>query len=310
MSPDLESDDEGGRELDVRVGFGVFASEDQVGSLLSIARRVDVEAGQVLYTSGDPIATLFQVVTGAVEIRSPELPAWRVQERGTVGMIDFATGRVHTRTAVATAPSQLLELDAGDYRDYLEDNYEVTPRILAQLSSRLTGEIVAAPELAHLLAHSEPQPARPVHGAAIPLVERLVLLSRMPGFIGTSTQALANLALSATERTFAAGEVIAEAGAACDRVSLLVHGTVELELPTAKVQRQTRGLVAHVEELSTNPRLTTTRCVTEALVLQLDRDDLIDRMEEHFDLAMSLFAVVAAEQGRFNDAAAGRCRIA
>ncbi|HET9992402.1 MAG TPA: cyclic nucleotide-binding domain-containing protein [Kofleriaceae bacterium] len=311
MSPDPETHDEGRRELDVRVGFGLFASEDQLDSLLSIARRVDVEVGQVLYTRGDPLTTLFQVITGSVELRAPDVPTWHVGDRGAVGLVDFAIGRSHARTAVTTERSQLLELDAADYRDYLEDNYEVGHRILSQMSGRLVADMIASPDPAHFLARTADHERRWVAEVEIPLVERLIILSRMPAFLGTSMQALANLAQSATERRFAPGDVIATAGTDPGMVSLLVEGTVELELPNGRVQRGGRDFVTHLEELTIGPRLTTTTSTTDTIVLQLDRDDLIDRIEEHFDLAMTLLAFVATEQARVNDASSpGRCRVA
>ncbi|MEO8846945.1 MAG: cyclic nucleotide-binding domain-containing protein [Kofleriaceae bacterium] len=309
MSPDTQ--DEGGRELDVRVGFGLFASEDQLGSLLSIARRVDVEVGQVLYSRGDPMTTLFQVVGGNVELQAPDVPTWRVDDRGAVGLIDFAIGRSYTRAAVATAPSQLLELDAADYRDYLEDNYEVGHRILSQMSGRLIADMIASPDPAHFLARTADHERRWVAEVEIPLVERLIIFSRMPAFLGTSMQALANLAQNAVERRFTPGDVIATAGTDPGTVSLLVEGTVDLGLPNGPVRRGGRDFVAHLEELALGPRLTTATCATDAIVLQLDRDDLIDRIEEHFDLAMTLLAFVAMEQERVNDATpTGRCRVA
>jgi CRP-like cAMP-binding protein len=311
MSPEPPADDEGRRELDVRVGFGLFASEVQLGSLLSIARRVDVDLGQVLYTRGDPITTVFQIVAGEVELGAPDVPTWRVADHGAVGLIDFAIGRSHARTAVASAPSQLLELDAADYRDYLEDNYEVAHRILSQLSGRLIADLIASPDPARSLARDDHHERRSFAEVEIPLVERLIILSRMPAFLGTSMQALANLAQSATERRFTAGDVITKAGTDPGVVSLLVEGTVELELPNGRVQRRTRDFVAHVEELAIGPRLVTATCATDAIVLQLDRGDLIDRIEEHFDLAMTLFAFVATEQEHVNDAsAASKCRVA
>jgi CRP-like cAMP-binding protein len=308
---DPPTQNEGRRELDVRVGFGLFASEDQLGSLLSISRRVDVEAGQVLYARGEPITTLFQIVTGTVELQAPDVPTWQVEDRGAVGLIDFAVGRPHARTAVAIAPSQLLELDAADYRYYLEDNYEVGHRIVSQMSARLVADMIASPDPARFLARTRAHEHRWTAKVEIPLVERLIILSRMPAFAGTSMQALASLAESATERRFAAGDAITAAGTDPGMISLLVEGTVELELPTGPVARAGRDFVAHLEELTVGPRSTTAISMTEAIVLQLDRDDLIDRIEEHFDLAMTLLAFVATEQERVNNASAtGRCRVA
>jgi CRP-like cAMP-binding protein len=311
VSPDPESDDEGRRQLDVRVGFGLFASEVQLGSLLSIARLVDVDIGQVLYTRAEPVTTLFQLVAGEVELKAPDAPTWRVADRGAVGLIDFAVGRSHARTAVAIAPTQLLELDAADYRDYLEDNYEVGHRILSKLSGRLIADMIASPDPARFLARDGDHERQSFADVEIPLVERLIILSRMPPFLGTSMQALANLAQSATERRFTAGEVIASAGTDPEVVSLLVDGTVELQVPNGRVRRRGRDFVACLEELAIGPRLATATCATDAIVLQVERDDLIDRIEEHFDLAMTLFAFVATQQEHFNDASSpSKCRVA
>ena len=145
----------------------------------------------------------------------------------------------------------------------------------------------------------------------MPLVERLIMMSHVPAFRGTSTQALANLAQSALEHRFEPGEVIARAGTATNLVSLLVEGTIELELPHGRARRTRRDFVAHLEELALGPRLTTAIAVTPAIVLQLERDDLIDRIEEHFDLATTLLAFVATEQDRVNDLiSADQCRVA
>jgi CRP-like cAMP-binding protein len=239
------------------------------------------------------------------------VPTWRVDDRGAVGLIDFAIGRAHTRTAVAARPSQLLELDAADYRDYLEDNYEVGQRMLSQMSGSLVAAMIASPDLARFFARSTDHERRWVAEVEIPLVERLIIFSRMPAFLGTSMQALANLAQSAIERRFSAGDVIATAGTDPGTVSLLVEGTVELELPNGPIRRSGRDFVAHLEELSFGPRLITATCATDSIVLQLDRDDLIDRIEEHFDLAMTLLAFAATEQERVNDATpTARCRVA
>jgi CRP-like cAMP-binding protein len=309
VSPEPEHDDEGRRELDLRVGFGLFASETQLDSLLSIARRVDVEPGQVLYTREEPLTTLFQVIVGQVELEAPELPIWRVRDGGAVGLVDFALGRAHTRTAIATLPSQLIELDAADYRDYLEDNFEVCHRIVAQLSGRLMEDMISEP--GRFLSRDAEHEPRTYSKVEIPLVERLIMMSRMPAFRGTSTQALANLAQSATEQRYAPGEIIAPAGAMTKLVSLLVEGTIELVLPHGSARRTGRDFVAHLEELALGPRSTTAIAVTPATVLQIERDDLVDRIEEHFDLAMTLLAFVAGEQQRVNEASStGNCRVA
>jgi CRP-like cAMP-binding protein len=305
MPPELLAVDEGRRELDVRVGLGLFASEAQLSHLLSIARPLDVDAGHVLYERSSPATTVFQLMSGEIAMKAPDLPSWRVQAGGTSGFVDLMLGRDHARAAVTTTPSRLLEVDAADYRDYLEDNFAVSHRIMSWLSGELVADTVTRPEAPTLLAtHATPK-TRSFAKVEIPAVERLMMMSRMSALRGASTQGIANLAQSATEARFGPGEIIAAAGSSPTMVSFLVEGQVELELPTGvRVPRAGRDFLAHVEELAATPRLNTVTAVSPVIVLQIDREELLDRLEEHFDLLMAVFGGIARQQEKLNDVAA------
>ncbi|MEO8549703.1 MAG: cyclic nucleotide-binding domain-containing protein [Kofleriaceae bacterium] len=305
MSAERDDADAGQRELDVRVGFGLFASEGQLDHLVSIARQVDVDVGEVLYARGNPVTSLFQLTSGAIEMAAPDLPTWRFTNQAAAGLLDFVLGRPHTRTATTTVASRLLELDAADYRDYLEDNFEVSVRIISQLSTQIIAEIAAGTEAERFLGRTAEAAPRSFAEIEIPLVDRLLMLSRMTVFRGSSVQALANLAQRATEVRFAAGDVIVTAGSVASSLSLLVEGEVELELPNGqRVRRGGRDLVAYLEELAVAPRSMTVTATRPTIVLQIERDDLLDRIEEHFDLAMALFACVATAREQLNNAVA------
>ena len=298
--------DDGLRELDVRAGLGLFASATQLDHLLAISRQLEVPAGHVLFERDASVDTLFQVISGDLEMRAPGLATWRVAEAGTAGFVDFMRARPHTRQAVAISAARLLELDAAEYSDYLEDNFQVSQRIMAQLSAGITADLIANPELHELLSSPSASGSRSFAGLEkVPVVDRLVMLSRMTAFRGASMQGLASLAQSAVETRYAPGEVIAAAGSRPSLVSLLVDGEIQLELPTGvRVMRRARDFVAHVEELATAPRLNIVIAATPAIVLQIEREELLDRIEEHFDLAMTIFAFIAAEQEKLNDYAA------
>ncbi len=306
MARDTTATDDGLRELEVRAGLGLFASATQLDHLLAISRQLEVPAGHVLFERDSSVDTVFQVISGQLELRAPGQASWRVAEAGTAGFVDFMRGRAHTRDAVATTAARLLELDASEYRDYLEDNFGVTQRIMAELSAGITADLVANPELHELLASPAAAASRSFAALEqVPVVDRLVMLSRMTAFQGASMQGLASLAQSALETRYAPGEVIAAAGSRSSLVSLLVEGEIQLELPTGvRVMRRARDFVAHVEELATTPRLNVVIAATPAIVLQIEREELLDRIEVHFDLAMTIFAFIAGEQEKLNDYAA------
>ncbi len=304
MPVERVDNDEGRRELDVRVGLGMFASEAQLAHLLAIARQVDVPAGHVLYERARTATTVFQVMSGEVAMDAPAAPSWRVAAGGTAGFVDFLQGRPHARTAVAATPARLVELDTADYLDYLEDNFEVSHRMMSWLSHEIIADAVARPEAQELLASTGSAKSPSFAKVELSTVERLMILSRMPAFRGASTQGIANLAQSAVEARFAPGEVIVAAGASSTLVSLLVEGAVELQNPAgARVTRAGRDFLAHVEELTTAPRLNSVIAISPLVVLQIEREELLDRLEEHFDLMMALFAAIAREQEKLNEVA-------
>jgi CRP-like cAMP-binding protein len=305
--------DEVERELDVRAGLGLFASEKQLKQLLAIARQFDVKAGQVLAERGSPMKSVFQLADGELEMRgNPGEPVWKIENRGAVGFVDFMLGRPWSRTAVAVKPSRVLELDAGAYRDYLEDNFEVGHQVIAQLGSRLMGDVLASPDAAAILGRSAKRDGKRDgkraldYQSEVPLVIRIMLLSRVPAFSGGTIQALANLAQVAREVRYKAGEVIAEAGATSNELSVLVAGEVTLTHPTQDLTatRHPVDLVAHASELATGPRPLHVVASQDSLVLQIDREELLDRVEEHFELAMSMFAYIATVTEELNNATA------
>lgn len=297
--------DDGSRELDVRVGLGMFASEAQLEHLLAVCRQVDVKAGQVLYARDTPATSVFQVMSGEISMHAPDATSWQVSGGGTVGFVDCMTGRPHSRTAVATSAAQLLEIETADYRDYLHDNFEVSHRILAQLCAEVIAGAVARSEAGDLLTSVALPNLRSFSKVELPMVERLTILSRMPAFRGASIQGLANLAQTMRETRYEPGDVIAGAGALPNVVSLLVEGVVQLELPNGRrILRAGRDFVAHVEELTTTPRVNVATAMSGVITLQIEREDLLDRLEEHFDLVMRVLGTVALEHDKLNVVAA------
>ncbi len=305
MKVEIDNGDEIRRELDVRVGLGLSASDDQLNQLLSIARPLELAAGEVLYTRDAPLTRLYQLTSGELEMEAPGLPTWRLVDNGAAGLVDFMMRRPYTRTAVAATASRALQLDVADYRDYLEDNFDVCHRVIAQLSGSMSADILASPEPQTFLGQRATGTTPTFAKVEMAVVDRLTFLMRTPGFAGASVQALANLAQSAAETRYDAGAVIASAGSKPRVVSVLVAGQVELELsPQTRISRAGTGFVAHAAELTTAPREFSVLAKSPCVVLQFDREELLDQLEEHFDLAMMILAYLAGEQEKVNNVAA------
>ncbi len=293
------------RELDLRSEMPFASSKAQLHQLLAIARHVDFHAGDKLFQRGAPIEAVYMLTHGVVEIVLDGSPSWRVVGPGAVGFLDFMMTRSHTRTAIARGDVRALEIDAADYREYMQDNVDIGQQMLAKLSSDLFDDMLESADPTAMLSRAPVLPAI-AHGEDPTLVERLLLLQRVPAFARATVQTLANLAQNARIARYPAGQVIELAGVRCDALSILIRGEVELVTPgsTLVARRGPVDLVCDVAELATSPRQLTARAVHDSLVLRIDFEELLDRIDEHFELAQSLFAYVARQREGLNDAAA------
>jgi CRP-like cAMP-binding protein len=296
------------RELELG-GANPFApSEVQLKQLLAIARNVDFENGAHLFARGAPSSHVYLLISGDVELVADGMPSWRFSGSGAVGVIDMMMNRPYARTAIARGEVRTLEINADDYREYMQES-EIGPGILSHLSADVLDAIVGSLDPAQLLRRPA-DPSATAEPATTTLVDRLLLLSRVPAFSRASVQSLANLAQNARIVRAAAGNTLALAGAHVETLSILLHGEVELIVGHSGivVARGPVDLVCDVAELSTAPRALTARVRQDALILQIDREELLDRLDEHFELLQSLFAYVAGKRERLNDmlAAIGR----
>ncbi|MEJ7603365.1 MAG: cyclic nucleotide-binding domain-containing protein [Kofleriaceae bacterium] len=291
-------------ELHLRSEMPFAQTDEQLQTLLGISRHVDFGDGEHLYERGTPSDRVFMLTSGVVEIVAENRPMWRITNSGTIGFLDFMMGKPHGRTATSRGPTRVLEIDAVVYLEYLQDNVEIIQNILSRLSGVLFEDMLGASP-GQLVSRPDPTPAEIesiFEADAFALVDRLLLLSRVPAFAHASVQALANLAHNARVERFAPGAVIATAGARTDRLSVLVRGAAELVRPgIAPIARGPIDLVCGVAELSTAPRSVTARATTESIVLQFEHEELLDRIDEHFELAQSLLAHVALQREMLND---------
>jgi CRP-like cAMP-binding protein len=294
------------RELDLRSGMMFVENERQLQQLLSIARAVEVRRGDRLFERGAPVSAVFLIMQGDVDLVAEAGPTWHFSGSGGIGFVDYMIGRPHARTAIARTHVRAVAIDAADYSEYMHDNVDLAHRAIARLGGMVIDDVVTTGD-ATVLARAPDDHAHP-EGGEPTLIDRVVLLSRTPAFARAPVQALADLARSSGLARFSAGQVIAPAGTRSEVVSVLVRGQVELTAP-GRGFTAIRGpidLVGHAAELTDAPRLLAARAVRDSLVLQVHREDLLDGIDEHFELFQSLVAYVSRLREALNDAKAAR----
>ena len=205
--------------------------------------------------------------------------------RDLAGAIEAMGGRALETPMIATMETRTLQLGAADFADILEDNFGLLSNVQRELAR-------------YLLAFQRRRRNRPdrdapvvVVGSASPgLVERLVALRRQMPLGNARIQALAALARATTERTVAAGEIVARAGESAKSLFLVLDGAVR----DGKRVLGPDGAIGSLEVLAATPHVETAEAITPARLLEVPAIALFDVIEDHTDLGLAMVASLAS----------------
>ena len=174
--------------------------------------------------------------------------------------------------------------------------------MIDQLATRLQAAALALPDPAAHLRSVPAPPAAPLLDDDQAIVARVLLIRRVPAFASGAVQALVSLAERARVRRADAGETLFSEGDPSEMVWMVARGRVHLSRAGSPLvlHRGPAELVTHLAELTVAPRTFTATAAVPSVLLGIHREELLDRLEEHFELARSILAFLAAEQERLD----------
>ena len=177
-----------------------------------------------------------------------------------------------------------LELSYGELEEILADHFSVwLDTAAAYASALLDSDGAAARHGGNVIQlATRASASRRSFGARL-----LALRAALP-FGGDNLESLAQLADAAGERSVAAGATLWRAG---DRADELV---VPLEGALGGVAVDRGGPPGWLAVLAARPHRTTVTATTAARLLRIDREDLLDVLEDHHDFARDCLAGLAA----------------
>lgn len=306
-SPTPSSLDQVERHIFLRAVFSGVGDGAVAGALASVISDAYFPAGTVIYREGESSDHLYFVVDGTVSLNRPGQEPWIMDRRSAFGALDASLERPHDRTAVAVDDVHVMLLAVEDWLDMMEDHFELARTMVQRSASglhELCLKLTPTGGFVEPVAPSEAEDLEPSPSSAVPdrldVVDRLLVLSEAPLFARAGIQPLLNLAPTAEARHLAPGEVLFEQG---DRVALLhvvARGLIEIEREDPPIRaRFGRGeLVAGAPAIANAERAFTARAATDAVVVTLRREDLVDVMEDHFAALRSVVAYLAEERDR------------
>jgi len=301
-SSDLE------RALWVRTLLGEGEELSESTALARRMRKSLLERGRYLYRQGSSSDTVYFIVSGSVALVHDGVKTREFGERSVLGLIDSSLNRLHAFDALAHEDSVVLELDIEDWFEFLEDNFELTCRILLRLANALPPTSPPKPDLSRPTAFLRKRRSRTGeqvedHRASLgptlglSFVERLAVLRACPPLAQARIQALARLAHFAEMVSLGQGEArTLEPGALyLVETGRVLSTTRESEGNVWHDETRPGGAIAGVGLLQAGRFETEVSALEPSTLFRISRERLFDVMEDHFSVATSLFAYTAAE---------------
>jgi len=107
--------------------------------------RIDLAAGERIFTRGHPADYMFIVVEGKIQRYEEIGGQWLVVatiSRGQVtGMLPFSRMTHYPGHTVAAVPSRILRLNKSDFDELLAVSHEMGQRLVAEMSDRVRGDV-------------------------------------------------------------------------------------------------------------------------------------------------------------------------
>jgi len=282
-----------------------FAGLDDQG-LATVAQHCSeriVASGEVLLGQGELMSRTFVVVDGRVRVELDGHVVARSDRRIGVGILGMLAGTDSERSVVADARARLLVLERERLFDVMEEEFGILAHVLRVLAKEIIatymklGRDYAAPE--------RPRPTPPhlkVQGRELDLVERILAVRQVPAFGRSSLDSVARYAKLLGERRIAAGDVLWREGEPCHTYLHVVAGVVECSREGsgsvltygAPAMPGLFGVLGGREH-----RWYTATAKTDVVALRVDREVILDMLEDDFEMAARCLTLSARRLIRF-----------
>jgi CRP-like cAMP-binding protein len=247
--------------------------------------------GSALLREGEPIAALRFVIEGRVHMSRRGLRLGHGNPGAAVGGLGVLAREGGGIDAIAEQDTLVLELDADEVIEILEDRFAILYHILREMAA----EIV---RLAKRLPPGSRPPFPRVEGLLPPrdldFVERILFLRESSAFSKSSINALAELSRGLSEVSFDPGVTLWREGEASAGMLLLLSGRVRCTRSTGLAFEAGPGVpLGSVDSVAELPRWFHALTETHVVALYGDREGLIDVLEDNTEMAFDYLAVLA-----------------
>ncbi|NJK89962.1 MAG: cyclic nucleotide-binding domain-containing protein [Myxococcales bacterium] len=288
-------------ELFMRTFFSMQPPARLMSQFASVIRDLYFEEGNVLFERGDPPDTVYFIVEGHVGMTDPEGLVWHFGPSSLVGIGDANLDRPRARTARAESRLHVLAIDADEYFDIMEDNFDFTLQLLLDTSAGIHDLALGLPSdevFVPRRVHTDGHPWTAVQ--QLNEVQRLLVLRESELGEQAPVQPLVVLAKAAIEKRYDPGQIILDPGAVLDRLWFVGEGRVSVthESPPIRAKFGPGAILLGLAGLGHVVSRYTARADTPVVLIGAPKEALFDLMEDHFRLARRAFGLLSHENER------------
>jgi CRP-like cAMP-binding protein len=284
---------------------------NRLALFVAYARDERIRAGTELQVAGARIDWIRVIVEGQVTCHLEDGNAFQVGPHSVLGVLEFFAGHAPFASR-ATTDLLALAIPTSAVRDILDAHFDIVVHILRGLGRTLIRSLRDAPTLAGSGVAATLSP----HAEHVELgeVERILALRGTRAFRGASVDSLASLARTTQQKTFPRGAVLWTEQDEASWLGVILSGVVECETslgerrfyfgercsparPTPEGLLETThetSAVGFLDALAGDKRWYGARASSDVVVLTIQRDDLLDTLEDHFEMTLACLSAFSA----------------
>lgn len=248
--------------------------------------------GEHLYRSGVPAVEVQYIVRGHCEIIRNGKPVRRLGPRTVVGGISALADEEQGYDCVALEDMQTLAIKVEDSQEIFEDHFVLLKRVLRGTSREVLDSRRKLGKSAGFGPVGEPFafPERPFD-----LVERMAFLRKTFSFGDSEIDAIADLARDVQEVHLPKGEVLWNVGDRSSYFLLPLRGVIDCKAtePDQHFQLGPGDSVGAIDSMADERRWYRAEVIEDLVAFRIDTEVLLEVLEDHFTMAISLLKAMA-----------------
>jgi CRP-like cAMP-binding protein len=264
--------------------------------LVAIANQTEerrYRQGEVIYDESESRRYLHYLVEGTARTTVAGETSYDVSSPGGVGLIRELARSDELSGAIALTDVLSLRVEIERFLQVMEDHFDLILGFIRNFSRRIADaeeQLEIAPGRADRVECVEP-----ASHESLDLVQILSRARRAPLFATANLTMLTELLRDIPESYVEADQWLFRAGRQPDTLHLLFEGSVRIEDPSgSRVAYAGPGdLVALSDFCRDEPHCFGAVTETSVQLLRIDKSHYIDVVEDHFDHALDLLAILA-----------------